>query len=106
MNTIFMNLIAGGKVAIYIDNILIYSINEEIQYETTYKVLHYFKQYNLSLKPKKCKFDCNHIKYLGMIIELSRVSMYQGKVTTITNWPISYNLRDIQGFFSFAHFYH
>lgn len=29
MNTIFADLIAGGKVAVYIDDILIYSADEE-----------------------------------------------------------------------------
>lgn len=92
MNIIFADLIAGEKVAVYMDNILIYSADKETYREMTHKVLWHLKEYNLYLKPKKCKFNCNHIEYLRMIIEPSRVSMDHGKVTAIANWPKPHNL--------------
>lgn len=69
MNTIFADLIAGGKVAVYIDDILIYSTDETTHRETTHEVLQRLEEYNLYLKPEKCKFDCDRIEYLGMIIQ-------------------------------------
>lgn len=95
MNTIFADLIAGGKVAIYIDDILIYSADEVTHQETTYKVLRRLKEYNLYLKPKKCEFNCDCIKYLSMIIGPGRVSMDHRKTATIANWPKPCNLRDV-----------
>lgn len=68
MNTIFADLIAEGKVAVYMDNILIYSANEATHRETMHEVLQHLKEYNLYLKPEKCEFDCDRIEYLGMII--------------------------------------
>lgn len=62
-------------MAVYMDNILIYSANEEVYQEMTYKVLQCLEEYDLYLKPEKCKFDCNRIKYLEMIIEPGCVSM-------------------------------
>lgn len=85
MNTIFADLIAGEKMAVYMDDILIYSADEETHQETMYKVLRCLEEYNLYLKPEKCEFDCDHIEYLSMIIELGRVSMNHGKVATIAN---------------------
>lgn len=57
INTIFADLIAGGKVAVYIDDILIYSADEATHRETTHEVLRYLEEYDLYLKPEKCKFD-------------------------------------------------
>lgn len=71
MNTIFMDLIAGGKVAVYMDDILIHSADEATHRETTHEVLRRLEEYDLYLKPKKCKFNCDCIEYLRMIIEPS-----------------------------------
>lgn len=105
MNTIFADLIAEGKVAVYMDDILIYSADEETHCETTHKVLWCLKEYDLYLKSEKCEFDCDCIKYLGMIIEPSRVSIDHGKTAAVANWPKPCNLHDVQGFLSFTNFY-
>lgn len=106
MNTIFVDLIAGEKVAVYIDDILIYSANEKTHQEITHKVLRHLEEYNLYLKPEKCEFNCDRIEYLGMIIEPGHVSIDYGKTTAIANWPKPCNLRDIRRFLGFANFYH
>lgn len=95
MNTIFTDLITGEKVAIYMDNILIYSADEKTHREITHKVLWHLEEYNLYLKPKKCEFDCDRIEYLRMIIKPGRISIDHGKVAAITNWPKPHNLRDV-----------
>lgn len=105
MNMIFADLIAEGKVAIYMDDILIYSVDEETYRETTHEVLRRLKEYNLYLKPEKYEFDCDHIEYLGMIIEPDCVSMDHEKTAAVANWPKPRNLRDVRGFLGFANFY-
>lgn len=95
INTIFADLITGGKVAIYVDNILIYSANEATHRETTHEVLRHLEEYNLYLKPEKCEFNCDHIEYLGMIIELGHVSMDHGKTAAVINWPKPHNLQNV-----------
>lgn len=92
MNMIFADLITGEKLAVYMDDILIYSTDKATHQETTYEVLRHLEEYDLYLKPKKCEFDCNHIKYLGMIIEPGRVSMDHGKTAAVANWRKPRNL--------------
>lgn len=92
INTIFTDLITEGKVAIYMDDILIYSADEATHQEIMHEVLWCLEEYDLYLKPKKCEFDCDCIKYLSMIIELGCVSMDYGKTTAIANWPKPCNL--------------
>lgn len=69
MNMIFADLIAEGKVAVYMDNILIYSADEVMHREMIHEVLRRLEEYDLYLKPEKCEFDCDRIKYLGIIIK-------------------------------------
>lgn len=92
-------------MAVYMDDILIYSADEATHREMTHEVLQRLEEYNLYLKLEKWEFDCDCIEYLGMIIEPGRVSMDHGKTAAVANWPKSYNLRDVWGFLSFANFY-
>lgn len=105
MNTIFTDLIVGGKVAVYMDDILIYSADEATHQEMMHEVLRCLEEYDLYLKPGKCKFDCNRIEYLGIIIEPGRISMDRRKTAAIANWPKPRNLHDVQGFLGFTNFY-
>lgn len=105
MNMIFADLIVGGKVAVYMNDILIYSADKAMHREITYKVLQCLEKYNLYLKPEKCEFDCDHIKYLSMIIEPGCVSIDHGKTAAIANWLKPCNLRNVWGFLGFANFY-
>lgn len=68
MNVIFADLSAANKIAVYMDNILIYSRDREVHRKTTQEVLRRLREYNLFVKPEKCKFDCEEIEYLGMVI--------------------------------------
>ena len=89
MNTIFVDLVAAGNVAIYLDNILVYSHMPSDHRQTTYEVLSRLAAYDLYLRPKKCEFDCNRIEYFSLIIQQGKVTMDPVKVQAIADWPPS-----------------
>jgi hypothetical protein len=57
MNSIFTDLIAQGKVAVYLDNILIWSSTLEEHRKIVHEVLHRLQTYDLYLHPEKCEFE-------------------------------------------------
>ena len=61
MNIIFADLIAEGKVAVYLNNILIWSPDLKEHRKDVHEVLHYLKEYNLYLQPEKCEFEKTEI---------------------------------------------
>jgi hypothetical protein len=65
MNTVFGDLISAGKVAVYLDNILILSDDLEKHQKVTKEVLQHLREYDLYLRLEKCKFE---IEYLGLVI--------------------------------------
>jgi hypothetical protein len=105
MNTIFVDLVAMGKVAIYLDDILIYSPTLVEHHTITYKVLCQLATHNLYLQLEKCKFQYNEVKYLGLIIWKREVTMDPVKVQAIVNWPHPKNLHKLCRFLGFANFY-
>jgi transposase InsO family protein len=105
MNTIFADLVAMGKVAVYLDDILIYSHLPQDHREVTHEVLRRLAAHDLYLRPEKCEFDRHEIEYLGLIIQEGQVTMDPVKVQAIASWPAPRTLRELRGFLGFANFY-
>jgi hypothetical protein len=105
MNTIFADLVAAGKVAVYLDDILIYSSTPDEHRNTTHKVLQRLLAHDLYLRPEKCEFDREEVEYLGLIIKKGQVTMDPVKVKAVADWPTPRNLRELRGFLRFANFY-
>ena len=106
MNIIFADLIAEGKVAIYLDDIPIWSSDLKKHRKVVHEVLCHLVEYDLYLWPEKCKFEKTKIKYLGLVICSDKVCMDQTKVEAVTSWPMPQNRKEVQGFIGFANFYH
>ena len=68
MNSIFADLIAAGKVAVYLDDILIFSHELEEHREVVRDVLRRLQKNDLYLRPEKCEFEQEQIEYLGLVI--------------------------------------
>jgi hypothetical protein len=83
MNAIFADLIAEGKVAVYLDDILIWSTTLEEHRKIIHKVLRRLEEHNLYLRPKKCEFEQSHVDYLGLVISSGKVSMDPVKVQAV-----------------------
>jgi hypothetical protein len=105
MNTIFADLIAEGRVAVYLDDILVFSTLLEQDRRDVNKVLRRLKAHDLYLRPEKCKFEQTKVEHLGMIISEGAVRMDNAKVQAVSEWPTPRNLRDVRSFVGFANFY-
>jgi hypothetical protein len=105
MNSVFADLIATGVVAVYMDDILIYTPTLAEHRKIVREVLQRLQDHDLYLKPEKCEFEKQEIEYLGMIIRQGEVCMDPGKVSTVRDWPTPTTLRDVRAFIGFSNFY-
>ena len=69
MDSIFTDLIEKGYVIVHMDNILIFAKTKDLLKEYTRLVLQQLWEHDLYLQPKKCEFEKEKIKYLGMIVQ-------------------------------------
>ena len=67
LNTIFADLL-DVFVIIYLDDILIFSLNEEDHIKHVSEVFHRLRKHNLFANGKKCIFHTDSVEYLGHII--------------------------------------
>jgi hypothetical protein len=104
MDFIFSDVIKGCMVIVYINNILIFTDNQDLQKHTK-MVLQQLWEHNLFLKPKKCKFNKTMLEYPRLIIQEGKLSMDLVKLSGIRDWPTPNMVKQVQGFLGFANFY-
>jgi hypothetical protein len=90
----------------YLNNTLIYSNNFEEYQQYVRLVLDAFAKVGLHLKPEKCKFYQQVVKYLGLIISMEGIKIDPKKICTKQDWEPPSNLKDLCTFLGFANFYH
>jgi hypothetical protein len=104
INEVLRDLLDDGTV-VYIDDILIYSENEEEHTALVQEVLKRLKGANLCASLEKSKFHVQEVEYLGYHISSKGISMSQKKVATIQEWTAPKKVKDVQSFLGFANFY-
>ncbi len=83
-------------VAIYLDDIIIYSKTFEEHIEHVTKVLEKLREANLMIKLRKCKFFKAEISFLGHIIGRYRLKSDLKKIEKIKKLPILTDLTSLQ----------
>jgi hypothetical protein len=90
---------------VYLDDILIYSENEEEYTQHIYCILKQLQQNNLYANLTKCAFDVYKVDFLGYIVDLQGVRIEPGQIEAIQSWPVPCSVKDIQVFIGFTGFY-
>jgi hypothetical protein len=68
-------------------------------------VLNKLEKHNLYLKPEKCNFEKEEIKYLGVIIGWNKIRMDPRKLKGIADWPVPQNPTEVRQFLGFTGYY-
>jgi hypothetical protein len=84
MNDIFRDIL-GVYVVIYLDDILIFSVNEEEHKDHVKEVLQRLQRNQLYCSLKKCSFHVPEVEYLGLIVSGSKLSMDNKKSGQLRN---------------------
>jgi RNase H-like domain found in reverse transcriptase/Reverse transcriptase (RNA-dependent DNA polymerase)/Integrase zinc binding domain/Ty3 transposon capsid-like protein/Chromo (CHRromatin Organisation MOdifier) domain len=92
-------------VIVYLDDILVFSINETEHITHVTKVLQRLQDCRLFVKIEKSSFHQDTVDFLGYRVSASGLLMDLSKIKTIQSWPIPKDIRDIQSFLGFANFY-
>src|ERR1700733_1281847 len=105
MNEIFSDLIIQGVVAVYLDDILIFTNSLEEHRRISRMVMERLRKHKLYLRYDKCEFEKTRIEYLGVIISHNHVEMDPVKVAGVAEWPTPTNKKEVQSFLGFTNFY-
>ena len=95
MNDLFWQLIEEGVVAVYMDDILIFTRTLEEHRRVVSQVLQILKDNKLYLKPEKCIFEVQKIEFLGLILSENQVEMDPVKINGVKEWPRPNNVKGL-----------
>ena len=104
INSVF-NRYLDKFVLVFLDDILIYSKNEEEHEEHLRLTLQLLRDHKMYAKLSKCDFYIDRIHYLGHIISDEGISIDPEKIEAIMNWPTPRNVTDVRSFMGFVGYY-
>jgi hypothetical protein len=89
-------------VVVFIDDILIYSKNEEEHAEHLTVVLQCLRDHKLYAKFSKCKFWMDSVKFLGHTISKEGIFLDPSKVQEVMDWKSPKSIHQIRSFMGLA----
>ena len=104
MNKVFMEFL-DKFVVVLIDDILIYSKNEEEHKEHLRLVLEKLKEHQLYAKFSKCEFWLKKVGFLGHVISAEGIAVDPSKVEAVTEWKAPTSVGEIRSFLGLAGYY-
>jgi hypothetical protein len=104
MNKVFMEYL-DKFVVVFIDDNLIFSMNDEEHVEHLRLVLQKLRENQLYAKLSKCEFWLKEVLFLGHIISEGGISVDPSKVKSVLSWNTPQNVSDIRSFLGLAGYY-
>ena len=102
MNDLLRDLINMGKMATFINNIIIGMEIEGGHNEIVAEVVKRLEENDLYVKPEKCKWKVRKVEFLGVVIGPERIKMEKEKVKEVLEWPTPECVKDMQKFLGLA----
>jgi len=105
MNELLRDLINTGKVAAFIDDVIVRTESEEGHNELVEEVIKRLEENNLYVKPEKCKWKVREVGFPGMVIGPEGIKMEEEKVKGVLEWLTPTCIKDIQKFLGLVNYY-
>ena len=106
MNELLRDLINTGKVAVFIDDVIIGMEIEEGHDELVVEVIKRLEENDLYVKPEKYRWKVKEVEFLGVVIGPEGIKMEKEKVKEVLEWPTPKCVKDVQKFLGLANYYH
>ena len=106
MNELLRDLINTGKVAAFIDNMIVRMGDKERHDKLVAELIKRLEENDLYVKPEKCKWKVKEVGFLGVVIGPEGIKMEEEKVKGVLNWPTLKCVKDIQKFLELVNYYH
>ena len=104
MNSVFMPEL-DKFVVVFIDDILVYSENEEDHVEHLRVVLTRLREHQLYAKFSKCEFWLREVPFLGHVLSDGGIMVDPTKVQEVLNWKAPISVHEVRSFLGLAGYY-
>ena len=105
INELLSDLINTGKVATFIDDVIVGTETEEGHDDIVAEVIKILEENDLYVKLEKCKWKVREVGFLGVVIEPEGIKMEEKKVKGVLEWLMLKCVKDMQKFLGLANYY-
>jgi len=105
MNELLRDLINTGKVAVFIDDVIIGMEMKEEHDELVAEVIKRLEENDLYVKPEKCRWKVREVGFLGVVIRPEGIKMEKKKVKGVLEWLTPKCVKDVQKFLGLVNYY-
>jgi len=105
MNELLRDLINTGKIAVFINDVIVRTETEEGHDELVEEVIRRLEENDLYVKSEKCKWKVREVEFLGVVIGPEGIKMEEEKVKGVLEWPTPKCVKDVQKFLELANYY-
>ena len=105
INEILRDMINEGKVAAFVNDVLIETEIEKEHNKIVKEVLKKLEKNDLYIKPEKYIWKVQKIRFLEVIIGPIRIKIEKEKVNRVLSWLEPKNVKDIRKFLGLANYY-
>src|SRR5207237_4337979 len=104
MNSVFMTVL-DVCIVVFINDILVYSKNEEEHAKHLQLVLDRLREHQLYAKFSKCQFWLKEVSFLGHILSAEGIAVDPSKVQEVLEWKSPTSVTEIRSFLGLAGYY-
>jgi len=105
MNELLRDLINIGKVAAFIDDIIVGTEMEEEHDEIVAEVIRRLEENDLYVKTEKCRWKVREVGFLGVIIGPEGIKIEEEKVKEVLEWLTPKCVKGVQKFLGLVNYY-
>lgn len=104
-----MELVLNGlqweRCLVYLDDVIVFGKTFKETLDNLKLVFDRFKSAKLKLKPKKCTFFQDEVRYLGHIVSVDGIKCDEEKIKAVDDWPQPESVTDVRSFLGLASYY-
>ena len=105
INKLLRDLINTGKVAAFIDDVIVGTETEEEHNDIVAEVIKRLEKNDLYVKLEKYKWKVREVGFLGVVIGPQGIKMKEEKMKGVLDWPALKCVKDMQKFLGLANYY-
>ena len=105
INNILRNLINTGKVAAFMDDVLVGTEKKERHDEIVEEILRRIEENNLYVKSEKYIWKVREIDFLGLVMGSGEIKIQKKKVAGVLEWLRPKTVKEVQKLLGLVNYY-
>jgi putative transposase len=92
-------------VELYLDDVLVYTTNDDEFFERLRIALERFRQFNIALNPKKCYFGLAEVEFVGHVLKSDGVCFFTEKRSKVLDFPLPVKQKQLKSFLGLINYF-